>query len=1410
MIQQTIMWTAIPRGVADDGSLLLTVFVSPQLKTDASPGKLGQFKDFLDWPATLAKLKFDVDFGGSTRAAERTSDETDSTLWTALFNEKTYVRPYEFRKFDDKLIFSYPARNVHDFLKEKYQKYAVSDPDDFPSKESLAGDFVQVSFFRPSDLRPTNVGVPQGENDRQIVDRLRRQMLKENALRPGPSDPPTDFFLLKWFHTPKNKRTPDTPTTHNNKSAVKTGVYQKSLLKPPEIDFHQAVSSLGSYPKLLRTMGLAFDLKIPSTPAVPSSSTVRVIPKWPGGLPSLPKDDKTPKTRYIVSGKKFAARPRASEPEVTEDGVLRLRDGGDGVKQLYSLIQVDLDGMAMKTMNFAYNIFAAETRRTLGTPDTSSLPSARSAGISIVRTGRALRLARHLKGATQKNTDMSGGTEPELSAEDLVRGYRVDVYDAVRGKWFSLCKRAGRYEFTAIDRTENLEDEGFLQTSVTGSADDTTDDLYLPESLGVWDGWSLCAPRPGASINNDGKVERTPTEFSEEFKLRASFRAAPGSLPSLRYGGKYRIRIRIADLAGGGPTVDDLNPTDFSNATDEEFYTRFEPVGPPFMVLKNKIDGMPGESLERLVIRSFNKSVDLDTVPIDTSSERHLAPPAMAALDAETHGVFDLPAVQVTDENLKKQYDLIVSKEGRFASTGPADLKNPPNPIDASDIIVDLPYLPDPFAYGVVIFDLPGVPAGKVLQIRDDGSQSTSALTPPSGTTSLTKIEFRRGSEWYNRDAFRIRLKEGAAGTPPSWDNGGRVLTVFAPKSEIYRCRYASYFHESGELERMGIWNWVVEKGPGNLGALKSMALDGRHWMLTPYRTLELAHVVQQPLGFPAFTGLQADKQLGATFARLLDKLLVSGKSTSKIDVYGEWQEPVDPLDEPEPKTIDGKARACEIRVDDHTSDTLYLDSPHEFGDTKHRIVRYRAVATTRFREFLPPELVTDDPSDPGKVEKNITRSSEVVEKNILSSARPDAPKILYVVPTFGWESGSGPNDAKTSKRIGGGLRIWMDRPWFSSGEGELLGVMIWTGSFDSIPDRYKPYVTQWGVDPIWQSGSTSSGPAFNDFKGWHHNQIDITLDEVAIVPTIKPITQLQTLTQFSEKEKQSNAAKPKAEVLKKIEGVDDKVVAQIGKKSITTEPIKEAEVVASKQYLASTVATQDQVALDKKIKEADAASKLHKSTIDAALGNLTVVKPTLAVVGHRVEYDKARRLWYCDIQIDAGNSYYPFVRLALVRYQPDSVANAFVSRVVLADFAQLAPDRAVGALSDPENPRRTSVAVTGLTYKSSEAEQHGSRIEVSIETRRPDVDDPELAWVPVPDANIELISRKVNDINTLWAGTVTLPEPRGSRPYRVVVKEYEHFIRSGSEAGGSATLSAFHPAPVVERRIVFADAIEL
>lgn len=69
------------------------------------------------------------------------------------------------------------------------------------------------------------------------------------------------------------------------------------------------------------------------------------------------------------------------------------------------------------------------------------------------------------------------------------------------------------------------------------------------------------------------------------------------------------------------------------------------------------------------------------------------------------------------------------------------------------------------------------------------------------------------------------------------------------------------------------------------------------------------------------------------------------------------------------------------------------------------------------------------------------------------------------------------------------------------------------------------------------------------------------------------------------------------------------------------------------------------------------------------------------------------RHLWYCDVQIDAGPAYFLFVRLALARYQSDSIAGQHLSPVVMPDSAQLVAERTAAVT-------RTSTSLARVTIR--------------------------------------------------------------------------------------------------------------
>src|SRR5205085_7403764 len=264
---------------------------------------------------------------------------------------------------------------------------------------------------------------------------------------------------------------------------------------------------------------------------------------------------------------------------------------------------------------------------------------------------------------------------------------------------------------------------------------------------------------------------------------------------------------------------------------------------------------------------------------------------------------------------------------------------------------------------------------------------------------------------------IRIRVVDGGLTTDAqqavTWEPGPRLLTVFLRQAEMVTVRLSS-FPVDGGLDVMGIWNLL----PAAVRAAQEAAAKaGRHWMITPSADLTIVHAVEKHLTPPvvAVDGSGVHRALGETFAVLDGRIDNHAKSTGRLDLDAVWTEPIDDLAKDAPNDadnrgeIDGAAHVVDFLLEPSEDGcrTGRDDVPrsgatppghrvrHEFRDTRHRDVTYRATATTRFREYFPPEI-TDQPD-------LITHVGPDRRLDVPSSRRPDPPEILYVVPTFRW-----------------------------------------------------------------------------------------------------------------------------------------------------------------------------------------------------------------------------------------------------------------------------------------------------------------------------------------------------------------------------------------------------------------------
>lgn len=1450
-VSQTILFTVIPHGITiNSDTLPVSVYVSPRLYGATN---LSSFPDWLKWTRILKESGMSLTFKCSNQELTQSisTEPLRPELWEAMFKEGTLVKSHTFADYSDRTIFSYPVRLALSVLKSIYQQSGVNLglPDRNPPDEGetergsrllslLKGliNGLQVNWDENSGekLRARLRAASHSFSTNTFGLQYQPAQLGSDGLLKDIAQPGTNQVVAQQFavfhHMP-----PGIPIEKN----------------PPDfdtlLDFHQALSSLNSYSELMRALGLVLDLDLPRefvsiTPInQPGSISISAVPdrEWavPTTVPLL-------ETAYFYTNlgemRMFLTAPGFSVQrfwDLDTFGLLNLNP------VRFGLAQVDVDGATHKAIILAETLQDGNLGPAMPPhPDvfdpTATLPALRSVGLSLFADSRSLKLLSTFKQSKAFNDALEAqGPQPHpFYAEDLLHGYRLDIWDSHTNIWHSLHRRNGVYQI-GEETFETRDEEGFVQLAVTQASPNPDNpppnDLYLHEAIARWAGWSLSAPMPGRHLTRHADPDKAvndpnQTWFEEEnepatpFKMKTNYKVVSGSLPSLRFGRRYRLRARVVDLCGNSlglnDSISDTLSQVFGLPQDPEgfAYLRYEPVAAPVIVLRDaRALTDPGSAIDRIVIRTFNSAPSKDLIAADRSaSDRHIAPPRTSVEMGERLGMFDDESGGLIKD--PALWELIKQRDAGEFNEPPQPMvvagKEQTFPLEPDDRLDQLPYLPDPLARGAALRDLPGTPSGTVGAAKPGVGQTgpvlyTALNDPNPRPGSATLISFGGVADWKGMRPFRLALDEGDHS--PVWDPVNRVLTVFLPKGATKVVPLSSYI-TSEDLKLMGVWQWIrehiesitvaspqpqflqLDRDVDQIAHILQRVVEGGHWMLTPPHLLTLVHAVQQPIGVPVFTALTVQhepygdptefpydvlnpnpdvlqtepervptsevelatitawRKPGSVEAYLMGGLKVHGASTAKIDLLAQWD---DPVDDPNIKTWSterhsaqadevplsnlregfiivnaGKDRVrrvayykpdhdmlCFVRAGDKLGQVksgveIYQDAAprHHFNDTKYHSVSYTARATSRYRDYFPQDQ-----------NLGFFRTSAPVVVDVPASARPAAPQILYIIPAFSWQRQTHTN-LKRSVRFGGGLRVYLERPWFSSGEGELLGVALYSMvNYTLDRDKGKPFITQWGVDPIWQTSDMEQLPSTNHFPG-------------AVVEHALSLEERTPLMP------------------------------------------------------------------------------------DGKAGRVDVV-------GYPVQFDEERKLWYCDITVNTyWPTYTPFLRLALVRYQPHALPDAKLSRVVLADFVQLTPDRSAVVTADPYHSRRLRVTVSGPAPQGpipvfvepppTDPVKTPTQITITVQQRDPAIVS-DLVWTDVlPEVAKVSVERsgatpEQPDL-ILWSGIVEFAQPPQQGQFRLVIKEYEYI---------SANYTITHDAGEGQRtirqqpgRLIYAEVIEV
>jgi hypothetical protein len=835
---------------------------------------------------------------------------------------------------------------------------------------------------------------------------------------------------------------------------------------PP--DFNEVISMIGSHQVLQKKLGLV----LTGTVTIPTAGMVsqgRVA-----AIPTIPGVDATgfvlPATAYelrmVGNRRVFLPRPRdAAKSRLTfrlvdlSPPTTALRDANEPLAYRSQSIDVESAVEQMQSHRDAATRVTGVDRR-LPVPDLTQPPRLRTGGTSLYAAcGRAGAFTDAVNnGDTRQralNSAMSiarGATvalaTDDVFLEDVVRGYRVDVRVNC-GSWSSLCARRTEFEFPKFRAGSfSHDDEGIVSAAASAPTEGAANIFNVHESLFSWSGWSLTAPRPE---RDDEAIQCSAAGFRTRVLQR-------GPLPPRRLGHTHEFRLRVVDVAGESWTVEEANDLESSItnarlASEPNRLLRAESVQPPvvLMIPSGSPDPKPATAL---ILRSVSVGDTWDALPM---ADVYVVPPRMTVSDAETHGMLD----HMRDhEGWQRIGEL---EDGIRNGDGPEFLRNR-----------RIPYIPDIFCSKAWL----GV-------IRAPG--------PPVG------LQFGRAdsAEWPKWQAFRLTVRSAKDALRATVS--GSEITLDLPPGNVTAMLVIAAVDDARQLDLLLMRHWAVEAASVGVSSTNDEVLHteaaidaaiaaGTLPLVAPPAVIELTHAVSKPIFDPAW-GLPPGDVVASRGINSNSKesflpvtLNVHGQSTGSVTLLASWTDVRDSGDGVTHARGEARPIRLDVRVQDQSQppSTSSRDrriplqqEAHVWPDTKYRRVTYTPIATSRFSEHFGDQ---PDSTSPGYFD----RTGPPIEVIVPNAAVPPVLSPRFAIPSYPEPRWGGSVLNRQQRRPGGGLSLFFDAPFHdATGDGEQVGVVIWTGNQTALTPLIAQFVSRWGRDPFWAVDRTS--PASRD-----------------------------------------------------------------------------------------------------------------------------------------------------------------------------------------------------------------------------------------------------------------------------------------------------------------------------------------
>ncbi len=1067
-----MLWRVFPNRISD-GKLQFAVSIDPQIEVGHSPPTHipGIFSN---WPlqvskilgeqnsGSMAKLVLRPDLGGAGEEfgfkLNYTPDRKALKLWNKIFGSDVSVEEFydpppkyviggvEFSEarlsYDSKALADH--QNVFSLVNLALlhgirEKYSQRDGLGTFNSANLLWDESNplIASFLPKDI---GAGI---SSEKEFV-----EYIFKNPIRQSISSEAERFSLFHHqVHLVRNEKSDNFRIN----------------------EFHRIFNVLDKHPRLRRLLGITVDLEI----SLDRGKFSEILNRFNSGNVRIKTNhsydvdvnyaigDKTPWTAYEI--RKFSKIDNQLDPpeslgylsDSRDFFVLSHRDTSSsrvmndidlGMIKLgedkFGSFNHDVDSNSKLARNAFDSLqqmraddFSSENLSAGSLLDAFSAPQKVTTGIQIARRDLEMAISKRVERSEVIHALLispGDGGNTVLGAEDLMSGYRFDVKSDRDTDWGSLNLLDQVYTSEALGSPISFRgEEGWKEFGKTESTDNHG--KYVGRQSDVilnWEGYSAVSPHPGASVDEDGKKVRVdPLSF---LGVAYSASVPAKGFDSLQVGVVYKIRARSVDEVGNSWTLEEASFIQ-QLASENKFeidtgpYVRHEPIGSPiFSNIQQTEDSN--------VLKVF-----LDNGGKNNSSSVNIFPPSQSDTINVRSGVLNGLNARHSKDIIQrhKKYRNVVNNKDR-----------------------DVYYIPDPAVGGVAI--------------RFQGPMKSDVVSygkKPIGAGSKrlaksVRLKLKSGRDW------SIKCSKRAGSIEISVPKGERRIVEISSALERLTESKAHTIAQHYYLDRADYLNHT-NMGPykqsllsiRQIEGIKESAFTGNSPHVTPAVELTVYNYIPYPKVNPKLVSANLIRKLNDPNCELLLEVMAHYQSTGMIGVNSTFNTISDVREGPkfghqDLKPIEPSTYVVnQNKLIDHLRGNKTFDANFDLkiGSHKRGELHFDLEAFPNYAKFY---------KDSGQANRLRSKKSKT-HTIVLQATKPPAPPLLAIgLPTRDRSGGR----RRNREIYGHSVDLVFERPWFSSGPGEKIAILVPPSSTYSANTVEEDFYSKIDSDPIFNS----------------------------------------------------------------------------------------------------------------------------------------------------------------------------------------------------------------------------------------------------------------------------------------------------------------------------------------------------